>query len=216
MLSILWTVLCVVGLIFFVVIAVKALMVLLAVLLPILLIVAAVFLVVKYNSGDLSFIEDILKEIPVEKTERNIQNKSLVYRERDKEQRDAHRIARSITTAKDAAVNMSTLRPEIDSAIVVIVEAFRDAVEDDSYRPIITSANDFSGHAKNSAHYAGAAVDLRIKDIGNLKDRRELAEDVRERLDNRFYVLHEDIGSSNEHLHVQLRSGTYNAYERWR
>ena len=111
---------------------------------------------------------------------------------------------------------MSSLRPEIDSAIVVIVEAFQDAMEDDSFLPVITSANDFSGHAKNSAHYAGAAVDLRIKDIGSLNARKELAADVRERLGDRFYVLHEDIGSSNEHLHVQMRSGTYNARERWR
>lgn len=205
MLSILFTILCVVIALIAIVIAVKVFLVLL----PFLLIGAAIFLVVKCNSDDFSFLKDT-----IEKTERNVRNESFVYRERDGEERIAHRIARDITIAK-AGVNMSSLRPEIDSAIVVIVEAFQDAMEDDSFRPVITSANDFSGHAKNSAHYAGAAVDLRIKDIGNLKARKELAADVRERLDDRFYVLHEDIGSSNEHLHVQLRSGTYNARERW-
>lgn len=205
MLSLLWTLLCIVVVLIVVVIAVKVFLFLL----PFLLIGAAIFLVVKCNSDDFSFLKDA-----IEKTERNIRKESLVYRERDGEERIAHRIARDITIAK-AGVNMSSLRPEIDSAIVVIVEAFQDAMEDDSFRPVITSANDFSGHAKNSAHYAGAAVDLRIKDIGNLKARKELAADVRERLDDRFYVLHEDIGSSNEHLHVQLRSGTYNARERW-
>lgn len=206
MLSLLWTLLCIVVALIVVVIAVKVFLFLL----PFLLIGAAIFLVVKCNSDDFSFLKDT-----IEKTERNVRNESFVYRERDGEERIAHRIARDITIAK-AGVNMSSLRPEIDSAIVVIVEAFQDAMEDDSFRPVITSANDFAGHAKNSAHYAGAAVDLRIKDIGNLKARKELAADVRERLDDRFYVLHEDIGSSNEHLHVQLRSGTYNARERWR
>lgn len=206
MLSLLWTLLCIVVALIVVVIAVKVFLFLL----PFLLIGAAIFLVVKCNSDDFSFLKDT-----IEKTERNVRNESFVYRERDGEERIAHRIARDITIAK-AGVNMSSLRPEIDSAIVVIVEAFQDAMEDDSFRPVITSANDFSGHAKNSAHYAGAAVDLRIKDIGNLNARKELAADVRERLDDRFYVLHEDIGSSNEHLHVQLRSGTYNARERWR
>lgn len=206
MLSLLWTLLCIVIVLIVVVIAVKVFLFLL----PFLLIGAAIFLVVKCNSDDFSFLKDT-----IEKTERNVRNESFVYRERDGEERIAHRIARDITIAK-AGVNMSSLRPEIDSAIVVIVEAFQDAMEDDSFRPVITSANDFSGHAKNSAHYAGAAVDLRIKDIGNLNARKELAADVRERLDDRFYVLHEDIGSSNEHLHVQLRSGTYNARERWR
>lgn len=206
MLSLLWTLLCIVVVLIVVVIAVKVFLFLL----PFLLIGAAIFFVVKCNSDDFSFLKDT-----IEKTERNVRNESFVYRERDGDERIAHRIARDITIAK-AGVNMSSLRPEIDSAIVVIVEAFQDAMEDDSFRPVITSANDFSGHAKNSAHYAGAAVDLRIKDIGNLKARKELAADVRERLDDRFYVLHEDIGSSNEHLHVQLRSGTYNARERWR
>lgn len=206
MLSLLWTLLCIVVALIVVVIAVKVFLFLQ----PFLLIGAAIFLVVKCNSDDFSFLKDT-----IEKTERNVRNESFVYRERDGEERIAHRIARDITIAK-AGVNMSSLRPEIDSAIVVIVEAFQDAMEDDSFRPVITSANDFAGHAKNSAHYAGAAVDLRIKDIGNLKARKELAADVRERLDDRFYVLHEDIGSSNEHLHVQLRSGTYNARERWR
>ena len=206
MLSLLWTLLCIVVVLIVVDIAVKVFLFLL----PFLLIGAAIFLVVKCNSDDFSFLKDT-----IEKTERNVRNESFVYRERDGDERIAHRIARDITIAK-AGVNMSSLRPEIDSAIVVIVEAFQDAMEDDSFRPVITSANDFSGHAKNSAHYAGAAVDLRIKDIGNLKARKELAADVRERLDDRFYVLHEDIGSSNEHLHVQLRSGTYNARERWR
>lgn len=206
MLSLLWTLLCIVVALIVVVIAVKVFLFLL----PFLLIGAAIFLVVKCNSDDFSFLKNT-----IEKTERNVRNESFVYRERDGEERIAHRIARDITIAK-AGVNMSSLRPEIDSAIVVIVEAFQDAMEDDSFRPVITSANDFSGHAKNSAHYAGAAVDLRIKDIGNLNARKELAADVRERLDDRFYVLHEDIGSSNEHLHVQLRSGTYNARERWR
>ncbi|PBC72847.1 hypothetical protein [Fibrobacter intestinalis] len=205
MLSILFTILCVVIALIAIVIAVKVFLVLL----PFLLIGAAIFLVVKCDSDDFSFLKDT-----IEKTERNVRNESFIYRERDGEERIAHRIARDITIAK-AGVNMSSLRPEIDSAIVVIVEAFQDAMEDDSFLPVITSANDFSAHAKNSAHYAGAAVDLRIKDIGNLKARKELAADVRERLGDRFYVLHEDIGSSNEHLHVQLRSGTYNARERW-
>jgi hypothetical protein len=205
MLSLLWTLLCIVVVLIVVVIAVKVFLFLL----PFLLIGAAIFLVVKCNSDDFSFLKDT-----IEKTEQNIRKESLVYRGRTEDERVAHRIARDITIAK-AGVDMSSLRPEIDSAIVVIVEAFQDAMEDDSFRPVITSANDFSGHAKNTAHYAGAAVDLRIKDIGNLNARKELAADVRERLDDRFYVLHEDIGSSNEHLHVQLRSGTYNARERW-
>ncbi len=206
MLSLLWTVLCIVVVLILIVVAVKVFLVLL----PFLLIGAVIFFVVKCDSDDISFLKD-----GFEKVERNARNESIVYRVRSEEERISHRIARDITIAK-AGVNMSSLRPEIDSAIVIIVEAFQDAMEDDSFLPVITSADDFSGHAKNSAHYAGAAIDLRIKDVGNLNVRKALAEDIRERLDDRFYVLHEDIGSSNEHLHVQMRKGTFDACERWR
>ena len=63
MLSLLWTLLCIVVVLIVVVIAVKVFLFLL----PFLLIGAAIFLVVKCNSDDFSFLKDA-----IEKTERNI------------------------------------------------------------------------------------------------------------------------------------------------
>lgn len=207
MLSILFTILGIILALIVGCIAIKVFIVLL----PFLLIIGGIVFLVKCESSD--FISEVLSE---EKNKRETSNKNIVYRVRDEDQSRVHRNARALTVIKDGSVNMSSLRPEIDSAIIIIVDAFQDAVEDNSFRPIITSANDFSGHASNSAHYVGAAVDLRIKDIGNLYTRKNLAKVVKMRLDDRFTVLHEDIGSDNEHLHVQLRRGVYNANERWR
>lgn len=145
----------------------------------------------------------------------NSQNKNIekveqrIVKNRNQVQRDFHEQVVSLTRQKPD-VNLSTIRPEIDSAIALVVYAYRICSEDDGFMPLITSANDYEGHTAKSAHYAGAAIDFRIKDMGSLADRRELVQMIRDELDERFVVLHEDIGLANEHLHIQLRSGSYN------
>jgi hypothetical protein len=89
-------------------------------------------------------------------------------------------------------------------------------MNDDEFMPLITSANDYEGHAERSAHYVGAALDFRIKDMGDRVDREKLVQAVREELGSRFIVLHEDIGKANEHMHVQLRNGTYDRNVVWK
>ena len=127
---------------------------------------------------------------------------------RDNSRQKYHQQIRSMTRQKPS-VNLDAILPEIDSAISVVVWAYCVAAGDENFRPLITSANDYEGHATHSAHYSGAAVDFRIKDMGSLEERKELVNLIREELGNRFTVLHEDIGKDNEHLHVQLRRGTY-------
>lgn len=140
----------------------------------------------------------------------SVQSKSIesienqIVKIRDPAQREYHEWIVSLTRQK-WGVNLDPIRPEIDSAIAVVVWAYCNIAENGNFKPLITSANDFEGHAAKSAHYTGAAVDFRIKDMGNLASRRELVQMIRDGLDDRFLVLHEDIGKSNEHLHIQLR-----------
>lgn len=134
---------------------------------------------------------------------------------RSPEQRAFHeKVSKSIS--KKSNVNLSTLRPELDTAIVKITQAYRKFMTDDNFVIVITSGDDSDKHNTRSAHYDGAAVDVRIKDIGDVYERKALANQVKEKLGRRFYVLHEDIGSNNEHLHVQLFKQYYNAGEEWR
>ncbi len=185
------------------------------VLLPIALVIGAICLVIFFCDGghDIgSYINSYIDSYQKPKTEK-IERRTVKHR--NPVQRDFHEEAVSLIRQK-AGVNLSTVRPEIDSAISVVVWVYRLFAEDDDFMPLITSADDYEGHATRSAHYAGAAIDFRIKDMGNLDDRKELAQKVRDELGERFFVLHEDIGRSNEHLHVQLKNGSYDRNVVWK
>ena len=183
--------------------------------LPVILVIGGILLVVWFLGDGSSGCSQVPKNTAVTATA-TVQNKiDLIYRQRDALQSEIHDEVASLT-AKKSKVNLSTVRPELDSAILVVVSAFREILDDDNFIPLITSADDYEGHAEHSAHYAGAAVDFRIKDIGNLATRKRLAALVKEYLDGRFLVLHEDIGTKNEHLHVQMKNGTYSRNVVWR
>ncbi len=181
------------------------------VLLPIALVFVAICLLILFCDGghDIGSYIDSNQKPKTEKIERRI------VKYRDPVQRDFHEEAVSLIRQKPG-VNLSSVRPEIDSAILVVAWVYRLFAEDDDFMPIITSADDYEGHALGSAHYAGAAIDFRIKDMGTLDDRRELAQKVRDELGERFFVLHEDIGRSNEHLHIQLKNGLYDRDVVWK
>ena len=94
--------------------------------------------------------------------------------------------------------------PALDTAILKINKIYQTVLQDPDYKVVITSANDFNGHKKNSAHYKGEAVDVRIKNID--KDmKNDIIKLTKGILGPNFTVIHEDIGTPNEHLHVQLK-----------
>ena len=135
---------------------------------------------------------------------------------RTPEQQNYHEEVLSLTTLKTASVIIDCLRPELDTAINIVASVYHEVFKDDNYRPVITSGNDSDKHGERSAHYACAAVDIRIKDVENLGTRKVVAQKIRDELGSRYTVLHEDVGKANEHLHVQLRSGTYDRNIVWR
>jgi len=49
--------------------------------------------------------------------------------------------------------------------IDAIVDAYREVLQSDNYKPTVTSARDGDEHSKYSLHYSGEAIDLRTKDI---------------------------------------------------
>ena len=135
---------------------------------------------------------------------------------RNAEQQNYHEEVLSLTILKAASVNIDCLRPEVDTAINIVASVYHEVFKDDNYRPVITSGNDSDKHGERSAHYACATVDIRIKDVENQNTRKDLAQKIRDELGPRYTVLHEDIGMANEHLHVQLRSGTYDRNVVWK
>lgn len=101
-------------------------------------------------------------------------------------------------------VNIKKLNPNLDAAIPKIVSAYQ-SVLGNGYVPTITSGNDSDAHKRGSAHYRGAALDFRLKDIESKVKRRKVVYAVRNALGEKFFVDHEFMGGANEHLHVQLR-----------
>lgn len=107
------------------------------------------------------------------------------------------------TIAKKDGVSLDIV-PALDTAILKINKIYQTVLQDPDYKVVITSANDFNGHKKNSAHYKGEAVDVRIKNID--KDmKNDIVKLTKGILGPNFTVIHEDIGTQNEHLHVQLK-----------
>ena len=177
-------------------------------LLPVLLVIGGICLVIFIVGGA---SEGIKKEIVY--TQNTVGRQVTQFR--DDVQREYHEQMLSMTRHK-SGVSFNMLRPEMDSVISIVASVYHTAMNDDEFKPLITSANDFEGHAEKSAHYVGAALDFRIKDMGSKVDREKLAQRVREELGSRFIVLHEDIGKANEHLHVQLRNGFYDRNVVWK
>lgn len=166
------------------------------------------------------FIDDLLgdsenecEKLPAPKT---VPSQPRTIIKRDTEQQNYHEEVLSLTILKTESVNIDCLRPELDTAINIVTAVYHQVFKDDNYRPVITSGNDSDKHGERSAHYACVAVDIQIKDVENVKIREALAQAIRDELGTRYTVLHEDVGLTNEHLHIQLRSGTYNRNEIWK
>ncbi len=115
---------------------------------------------------------------------------------------DVHRLLCVITHQKKE-IYLDQLRPELDTAGVIVVSVFHEVMGDD-YKPWITSANDYAHHKKTSAHYRNMALDFRIKGIPGYK-KQLITKKAKEALGRRFFVQHEFPGGEMEHLHIELR-----------
>lgn len=114
-----------------------------------------------------------------------------------------HKEALSQVKLKDKSVNVKRLKPQMDSALVTVVEVYWEILGND-FVPVVTSGNDYAGHVRNSKHYKNSALDFRTRDPNISKENRKLiADKVRAKLDKRYVVLLESPGKATEHLHVQ-------------
>lgn len=96
-------------------------------------------------------------------------------------------------------VRVKGIRPELLIAIIIAQEKFEKA----GYELIITSLND-STHGKNSYHYKGLAVDLRLKHINTEAEKIAIVAAIKESLTSDWDVLYESPGGSNQHCHIEL------------
>jgi hypothetical protein len=107
-----------------------------------------------------------------------------------------------MVTCKDG-VRVKRLTPALLRILTVVEAADRQFPEG----MVITSVND-SRHADGSAHYRDEALDLRCNDRPRHVD-LELCRFLEATLGPRFLVLYEGAGTTNEHIHIQLRKGAH-------
>lgn len=94
-------------------------------------------------------------------------------------------------------------------ALARLLEVLKSLVRSYAFDVTITSVWD-GAHKPGSAHYTGEAFDLRTKDL-TTEQKRLLLHDLQNGLygePRRFYVVLEDQGGHNEHIHGQRRAGT--------
>jgi hypothetical protein len=71
---------------------------------------------------------------------------------------------------------------------------------------VITSIND-GVHSTNSRHYKNEAIDLRSKNFLTREMKRKFRSEFELYLGPKFRVLLENLGTENEHFHIQVRKG---------
>ncbi len=102
---------------------------------------------------------------------------------------------------KDDTVNPVGVCPQIWAAIGVAGDVWPEHGADEA---VVTSLND-GRHRATSLHYAGAATDLRIKNLPHPEAKRSAAAELGRRLGRHFDVVLEDLGGPNEHCHVEFQ-----------
>lgn len=70
------------------------------------------------------------------------------------------------------------------------------------YECVITSANDLS-HGTGSLHYTDRALDFRSKHIKTSAEKQNILTEIQVRLTKDFDVTFENIGTVNEHFHLE-------------
>jgi hypothetical protein len=107
-----------------------------------------------------------------------------------------------MTSRFKSGVSIRGISPEMLFGWIVVVEVLAAA----GYDCIVTSGND-SRHARGSRHYIGHALDFRSKHVLTLAEKRTIELEVQNRLAplNDFDFFLEDVGTDNEHYHLQYK-----------
>ena len=96
-------------------------------------------------------------------------------------------------------VSIYGLRTEIANAVPEIVESFAQA----KCLPVwITSGSD--SHPLKSQHSNGLALDIRLKQL-TPKQRSKIIRSITQKIGPKYFILHEDVGKNNEHLHIHWK-----------
>jgi len=108
---------------------------------------------------------------------------------------------------KSGSVNIKVFTPAL-SLILYRLEFFhRNRLTEQPEDIVITSVND-SVHGENSKHYIDQAIDIRSKNFPSSAAKAEFRKEFERVLGpDEFTVIIENLGTENEHFHVQVKKG---------
>ena len=95
-----------------------------------------------------------------------------------------------------------TLKSTVKPANLVILAAACNSAAEMGISITVTSGND-SQHMAGSRHFSNEALDFRSKDMDKVTYTLFI-DKMRARLGSRYQVIHESIGRTNQHIHVEL------------
>lgn len=98
-------------------------------------------------------------------------------------------------------VRLKDLSPQMVLAAVVIEGIYRNEAGVECW---ITSANDRQ-HSAGSLHYKGQALDFRMHNVSGNRRQAVVAKIRASLSDADFDILWEDVGTPNEHLHIEYQ-----------
>jgi len=97
-----------------------------------------------------------------------------------------------------AGVKLQGIQPEIVATFQTVEAAFAPK------EAVITSANDGKEHRRGSLHYSGNAIDLRVRHLVEGEAVR-IHLLIKTSLTDEYDVLHEHIGTDEEHIHIEFQ-----------
>lgn len=105
-----------------------------------------------------------------------------------------------------------SVKPGVEFTVIApggfcILAAIQLAAKHSGEDLIITSACDGVHSGPNDPHHRGEAYDIRTRNLGPEKF-TVIALIMGNLPPGRFYVFLEDAGTSNEHIHAQVKKGT--------
>ena len=106
-----------------------------------------------------------------------------------------------------SSVRFKRFTPALMTLLNALCATDRSKVDGQPDDLVITSAND-STHAENSRHYIDEALDVRSKTFTSESGKAAFRFNLERFLGPKFRVLHEGMGTPNEHFHIQPRKGT--------
>lgn len=98
-------------------------------------------------------------------------------------------------------VQISGVKPELVIGLLVVEEVLRS----NGFDLVVTEVTG-GKHMQGSLHYQGLAADIRSKNLPDVPTKLKVLKEAQLALGENFDMILENVGSSNEHFHIEVQT----------